>query len=251
MMQSAFPYQTALVTGASRGIGAAICRKLATLGLTVYGVARSEDALATVVAEAGVIPVVADVRDVAAIVAALDGAKIDILVNNAGMVASVKPLYEQTAEEISETIAVNFTAPMLLMQSLLGGMVERRRGHVINITTTAARGVFAGTSAYGGAKAGLAHAGRSLRYDLAGSNVRVTDLAPGRVETDIYLQAFAGDRARLHDSMYGAVRALKPQDIAETIAAVLALPEHVDLTEIEVSPTDQAVGGHVYKSQPA
>lgn len=247
-MSPDFPYRTALVTGASRGIGAAICRRLTGLGVTVYGVARSREALANVVEELGVIPVVADVRDTDAIIAELAGAEIDVLVNNAGMVATVKPLYEQTAEEIAETIAINLTAPMLLMRALLGGMVARKRGHVINITTTAARGVLAGTSAYGGAKAGLAHACRSLRYDLAGSNVRVTDLAPGRVETEIYLRAFGGDRERLNETMYGHVRALQPQDIAETIAVVLALPQHVDVTEIEISPTDQAVGGHVFKS---
>jgi len=247
-MAMAFPYRTALVTGASRGIGAAICSRLTGMGLTVYGVARSREALADVVDELGVVPVVADVRDTDAILAGLAEAEIDVLINNAGMVATVKPLYEQSAQEIAETIAVNLTAPMLLMRALLSGMVARRRGHVVNITTTAARGVLAGTSAYGGAKAGLAHACRSLRYDLAGSNVRVTDLAPGRVETEIYLRAFGGDRERLNETMYGHVRALQPQDIAETIAAVLSLPQHVDVTEIEISPTDQAVGGHVFKS---
>ena len=250
-MTNLLAYRTALVTGASRGIGAAICRRLTGLGLTVYGVARSRAALAEVVDTLGVVPVVADVRDAEAVVAGLGGADIDVLVNNAGMVATVKPLYEQSAEEIAETIAVNLTAPMLLMRALLGGMVARKRGHVVNITTTAARGVLAGTSAYGGAKAGLAHACRSLRYDLAGSNVRVTDLAPGRVETEIYLRAFGGDRDRLNQTMYGSVRALQPADIAEAIAAVLTLPQHVDVTEIEISPTDQAVGGHVFKAPEA
>lgn len=247
-MTAPLPYRTALVTGASRGIGAAICRRLTGLGLTVYGVARSREALDAVVTELGIIPVVGDVRDADGLVAALKGAEIDVLINNAGMVAAVKPLYEQTVEEITETIAVNLTAPMLLMRALVGGMVARKRGHVVNITTTAARGVLAGTSAYGGAKAGLAHACRSLRYDLAGSNVRVTDLAPGRVETEIYLRAFGGDREKLQDSMYTSVRALKPEDIAEAIATVLTMPAHVDVTEIEISPTDQAVGGHVYKT---
>jgi 3-hydroxy acid dehydrogenase/malonic semialdehyde reductase len=250
-MTNLLAYRTALVTGASRGIGAAICRRLTGLGLTVYGVARSREALAEVVDTLGVVPVVADVRDAEAVVAGLGGAEIDVLVNNAGMVATVKPLYEQSAEEIAETIAVNLTAPMLLIRALLGGMVARKRGHVVNITTTAARGVLAGTSAYGGAKAGLAHACRSLRYDLAGSNVRVTDLAPGRVETEIYLRAFGGDRDRLNQTMYGSVRALQPADIAEAIAAVLTLPQHVDVTEIEISPTDQALGGHVFKAPEA
>lgn len=250
-MAGDFPYRTALVTGASRGIGAAICERLAALGLRVHGLARSEEALAEVRDRFGVLPVVADVRDTAAILAAIGGTEIDVLVNNAGMVPTVRPLHEQEAEEITETIAINLTAPLQLMRALLPGMVARGRGHVVNITSTAGRGVLSGTSAYGGAKAGLAHACRSLRYDLAGRNVRVTDLAPGRVETEIYLTAFGGDRSRLHETMYGGVRALQPADIAEAVAAVLALPQHVDVTEIEISPTDQATGGHVFRSRPA
>ncbi|MDQ0467921.1 SDR family oxidoreductase [Labrys wisconsinensis] len=242
----ATPYRTALVTGASRGIGAALCRRLAGLGLTVHALARSREGLEALAADAAIRPLVADVTDIAAVEAALAGAEIDVLVNNAGAVASVRPLYEQTAQEIAETVAVNLTAPLQLMRLLVPGMVARRRGHVVNITTTAARHVFAGTSAYGGAKAGLAQAGRVLRYDLAGSNVRLTEVAPGRVETEIYLRAFGGDRGRLQGTLYSDVRALQPEDVAEAVAAVLTLPEHVDVAEIEVSPTDQATGGHVY-----
>lgn len=247
-MQAGPTYRTALVTGASRGIGAAISRKLARMGLEVFGVARSRDSLAAVVEGHGIRPIVADVRDTAAIVAGLAGTGIDVLVNNAGMVVSVRPLWEQSPSEIAEIIEVNLTAPIQLMRALVGGMVERGRGHVVNITSTAGSGILAGTSAYGGAKAGLAHAGRSLRYDLAGANVRVTTLSPGRVETEIYLQAFAGDRARLREAMYGSVRALQADDIAEAVWSALVMPEHVDVAEIEVSPTDQALGGQVYRT---
>jgi NADP-dependent 3-hydroxy acid dehydrogenase YdfG len=215
--------------------------------MVVYGLARSQDALGALETEQGVRPLVMDVRDASAINEALATLTLDVLVNNAGVVSSVRPLHEQTVEEIRESVEVNLTAPLLLMRSVLPGMIARRRGHIINLTTTAARAVLGGTSVYGGAKAGLAHASRVLRYDLVGTNVRVTDLAPGRVETEIYLRAFQGDHARLKGEMYASVRALQPEDIAAAVAAIISLPEHVDVTEIEVSPTDQAVGGHVFR----
>ncbi|MFB2552869.1 SDR family oxidoreductase [Ensifer soli] len=240
------PYETALVTGASRGIGAAICRALAGAGVTVYALARTAPALEALAADCGVVPVVADVRDTAAILAGLNGAPVDILVNNAGGLATVKPLHEQTPEEVAETIALNLTAPLTLIRALLPGMIARRRGHVFNITSTAAHNVFPQTTAYGAAKAGLSQAGKVLRYDLAGSNVRLTELIPGRVQTDFYLQAFAGDAAALTAKMYAAQRALQPADIADALMAALVLPAHVDLAQIDISPTDQAPGGHVY-----
>ncbi|WP_119273499.1 SDR family oxidoreductase [Taklimakanibacter deserti] len=240
------PYRSALVTGGSKGIGAAICRKLRERDLTVYAVARNREALQDLARSIGIIPVVADVRDTAALVASLKGAEIDILVNNAGGLATVRPLHLQTAAEIRDTIDLNLTAPLQLVQALLPGMIGRKRGHVFNITSTAGHAVFPGTVTYGAAKAGLAHAGSILRYDLAGSNVRITEVSPGRVETEFYLQAFGGDRQGLKQKMYTEQRALTPDDVAAVIAAALAMPQHADLARISVEPTDQATGGHIY-----
>lgn len=245
---TASPYTSALVTGASRGIGAAVCRKLASVGLRVYGVARSGDALDRLAAECGVVPIVADIRDAAAILAALAGSPVDVLVNNAGAISSVRPLHEQGAQEIADTVAVNLTAPLQLTALLLPGMIERRRGHVITLTSTAGSSVFPGTAAYGAAKAGLSQAGRVLRFDLAGSNVRFTEVMPGRVQTEVYLEAFSGDRARLDATMYASVRALQPSDIADTVASAILLPEHVDVAVMEVLPTDQASGGAIFRT---
>jgi len=240
------PYRSALVTGGSMGIGAAICRKLRDRGLTVYAAARNRDALEELARTIGIIPVVADVRDTSALVAGLEGAEIDILVNNAGGLATVRPLHLQTAEEIRDTIDLNLTAPLQLIQALLPGMIARKRGHIFNITSTAGHAVFPGTVTYGAAKAGLAHAGGILRYDLAGSNVRITEVSPGRVETEFYLQAFAGDRQGLKQKMYTEQRALTPDDVAAAIDAALSMPQHADLARINVEPTDQATGGHIY-----
>ncbi|MEZ5798551.1 MAG: SDR family oxidoreductase [Paracoccaceae bacterium] len=245
-------YRTAVVTGASRGIGAAIARALVAEGITVHALARDAAALEALARDLGpgLVPLVADVRDLPAIEAALRGVEIDVLVNNAGGLETVRPLQDQAAGETAAVVELNLTAPLQLIRLVLPGMVARRRGHVFNITSTAAGAVFPGTAVYGAAKAGLSQAGRVLRHDLAGTGVRVTEIAPGRVETDIYLRAFGGDREALAQRMYTHQRPLRPEDVAATLMAALRLPAHVDLAEIIVSPTDQAAGGHVYGDPP-
>ncbi|TIQ34735.1 MAG: SDR family oxidoreductase [Mesorhizobium sp.] len=245
-------YRTALVTGASKGIGAAIVESLVAEGLTVYALARNRDALLELQQRLGsrVRPLVADVRDVGAIAGALGTAEIDVLVNNAGGLATVRPLHEQSAEETAEVVALNLTAPLQLIRLLLPGMVARKRGHIFNLTSTAASGVFPGTTAYGAAKAGLSQAGRILRFDLAGTGVRLTEIAPGRVETDFYLKAFDGDREGLRKRMYSEQRPLRPADIAAVLVSALRLPEHVDIAELVVAPSEQAAGGQTYPPAP-
>lgn len=242
-------YRTALVTGASRGIGAAIARKLVRGGLTVYGVARSADALAALRREigAGFEPVPGDVCDLPALLRTLAGRDIDVLVNNAGAIASVRPLIQQDAAETARTIALNLTAPLSLMQALLPGMIARGRGHVFNITSTAARGVLPGTATYSACKAAITQAGHVLRYELAGTGVRLTDIAPARVKTDIYLESFGGDQAGLEEKLFAGHRVLTPQDVADALWAALSLPPHVDLSEIVITSTDQAAGGQRFE----
>lgn len=240
------PYRTALVTGASRGIGAAIVRQLCEMGLEVHAVARDKAALEALAAETGCRPLVADVRATGDVLAGLADAAIDVLINNAGSVPTVRPLHEQSAEQIDAALDLNLRAPLQLMRVLLPRMVARRRGHVINIGNTAGTAVFAGTGPYAAANAGLSLATRVTRYDLAGNNVRLTEIIPGRVETQVYLDAYGGDASRLHETMYANHRALQPEDVAATVALALSLPERADVTMLEVSPTDQAVGGHVF-----
>lgn len=245
-------YRIALVTGASKGIGAAIAAALVGEGLTVHGVARDRKALDALAGELGSAfrPVAADIRDHEAIAKALDGVAVDVLVNNAGGLGSVRPLHEQTAEETAEVVALNLTAPLQIMRLFLPGMISRRCGHVFNLTSTAATGVFPGTATYGAAKAGLSQAGRVLRYDLAGTGVRTTEIAPGRVETEFYLKAFGGDQDGLKERMYTHQRPLRPADIAAVLVSALRLPDHVDVAEMIVSPSEQAAGGHVYPAAP-
>ncbi len=246
-------YKTALVTGASRGIGAAIATALTSAGMTVHALARDAAALASLADKLGprLKPLVGDVRSIDWIMHSLAGEEIDVLVNNAGGLSSVKPLWQQTPEETAEIVALNLTAPLQLIQALLPAMIGRRRGHIVNLTSTAASAVFPGTTSYAAAKAALSQAGRVLRYDLAGTGVRLTEIAPGRVETDFYLSAFEGDRENLRERMYTHQRPLRPEDVAAALVSALTLPDHVDVAELILAPTEQAAGGHVYPNGPA
>lgn len=245
-------YRTALVTGGSKGIGAAISEALVAQGVTVFALGRDQAALDALTERLGprLKPVVADVRDHISIADRIAGTEIDILVNNAGGISTVRPLHEQTARETDEVVALNLLAPLQLIRMLLPGMIARRRGHIFNLTSTAASAVFPGTTAYGAAKAGLSQAGRILRYDLAGTGVRLTEIAPGRVETEFYLNAFDGDAEDLREKMYTHQRPLRPIDIASVLVAALRLPPHADIAELVLSPSEQATGGHVYPAAP-
>jgi NADP-dependent 3-hydroxy acid dehydrogenase YdfG len=245
-------YRTALVTGASKGIGAAIAAALVNEGLTVHALARDLSALESLAARLGprLKPLAADVRDHEAIARQLEGVPVDVLVNNAGGLATVRPLHEQSAEETAEVVSLNLTAPLQMIRLVLPGMIERGRGHIFNLTSTAAGAVFPGTTTYGAAKAGLSQAGRILRYDLAGTGIRLTEIAPGRVETDFYMKAFDGDRELLRDRMYTRQRPLGPEDVAAVLVSALRLPDHVDVAELVVTPSEQAAGGHTYPDAP-
>lgn len=238
-------YRTALVTGASRGIGAAICRRLASLGLTVHALARDADALKRLCDDTGAHPHVADVTDRERLEAILGMVEVDVLVNNAGYVAGVGPLHELSAEAVDRMIDINLKAPLHLMRMAVPGMIRRGHGHIVNIGSTTGSYVFAGTVPYASAKAAMSAANRGMRYDLAGTGVRVTEISPGRVATDIYKTAFANDPEKL-SGMYREVRTVRPEDVAEAVTCALAMPEGVDVSFLEIVPTDQAPGGHVY-----
>lgn len=244
-------YKTALVTGASRGIGAAICRALVADGLTVHAMARDLAALETLSVELGpnLRPLACDVLDGAALASAIRDLEVDVLVNNAGGVNSVRPLWEQTPDETARTIALNLTVPLQIIQSILPGMIARGRGHVFNLCSTAGQGALAGTTVYGASKAALSHAGGALRFDLAGRNIRITEISPGRVDTEFYLAAFGGDASSLKSAMHSTHRSLAAKDIADALLMALHLPERANVTALTISPTDQALGGHTFPTR--
>lgn len=231
----------ALVTGATGGIGRAVALRLRRMGMRVVALGRNEAALAALAAECAAETIAADIRDTAAIVGKLGGRAVDVLVNNAGILSTRAPFHETDPAEIDRMVDVNLKAPMHLTRALLPGMIKRRRGHLVFTGSAAGLTPYAGMSVYGPTKAAIGLFCRNLRMDLQGKNIRVTEIAPGRVRTGLYVEAMGADAAQA--ALYDGYRPIGPEDIAEIVATVLTLPAHVDVTHLEVFPTDQVSGG--------
>lgn len=239
-------YRTALVTGASRGVGAEVVRSLVAEGLEVWALARPSDALDALCAETGCHAVAADLTDDRRVAEALVDLDIDVLVNNAGAISAVKPFVDLSQPETDAMLSLNLRAPLRVTSTLLPGMIERRRGHIFAITSLF--GPYAGpnVAVYCATKAALRSFCACLRMDLAGTGIRVTEIAPGRTETGIYLDAFGGNQEALNEKLFTGFRTLQPQDVAAALVAALKLPERADINILELSPTDQAAGGMVF-----
>ena len=232
---------TALVTGASSGIGAAIVRALAAAGWTVHALARRAERLETLAAETGCVVHTADVRDTAAMAAAVAAATPDLLVNNAGLGAGITGLTGASEEEIAQTIDTNVTAVLQLLRLTLPGMVARKRGYVVNIGSVA--GMYPAVSAvYGASKGAVRLMSQNLRIELRGTGVRVTELCPGRVSTEFYDVAVTDPDLRKRLKATG-IRELSPEDIAEAVVYAVSTPAHVNVQTIELQPVEQSFGG--------
>lgn len=231
----------AVVTGATSGIGEAIVPMLRGRGLTVYAIGRNAAALAGLAERCGAIPVEADVRDTARIAEALAGVAVDILVNNAGILSTRAAFQDIDPAEIDAMIDVNLKAPMQLTRVFLPGMVARKRGHLLYIGSSGGQAPYPNMGAYGASKAGLSLFCDNLRCDLLGTGVRVSEIVPGRVQTALYRTSLPGGQANA--VLYDGYRPIQPENIAQIVHDVIALPAHVDVARIEVFPTDQATGG--------
>jgi len=241
--------RTALVTGATAGFGAAITRRLVADGWRVIAAGRRQDRLDALAAELGddVLPLALDVTDGAA-VAALPGSlpegwrDVDVLVNNAGLALGLAPAQLSDAADWDRMVATNITGLLHMTHALLPGMVARNRGHVINLGSIAGSYPYPGGHVYGGTKAFVKQFTLNLKADLAGTNVRATDIEPGLCGgTEFSTVRFAGDQAKA-DAVYQGTTPLTAEDIAEAVAWVVHLPAHVNINRIEMMPTCQSTG---------
>lgn len=238
---NAQPYKVALVTGASSGIGRAIAHRLAKEGLNVHALGRDTAALDALEKECGAIPIALDLKDVSPLQQLFDRVEVDIVVNNAGLLPAIAKFGECAPIDIDRMIDVNLRGPLHVARMALDGMLKRKRGHLFFVGSSAGRFPHPNTAVYGATKAAISIFCDSLRCDLLGSNVRVTEIAPGRVQTSLYRTALG--EAGANEKLYDDYRSIKPQHIAELVAAAIALPDYVDVSRMEVFPTDQAVGG--------
>jgi len=245
---------TVFVTGATAGFGAAITRRFVRDGHRVIAAGRRADRLDALRAELGdaVLPFPLDVTDGPA-VAALPGSlpdgwrEVDVLVNNAGLARGVAPAQQADLADWDTMVATNITGVIRLTHALLPGMVARDRGHVINLSSTAASFPYPGGNVYGASKAFVTHFSANLKADLVGTGVRVTDVEPGLVGGSEFSTVRFGGDADKAAAVYAGTTPLSPDDIAETVAWVVALPAHVNINRVELMPTCQAAGPLVIK----
>lgn len=234
-------YKTALVTGASSGIGAAVVERFCREGLQVHALARSGDKLDELAARTGCIPHAIDVTDLEAVTALTRSVAFDVLVNNAG-VDRPGSILKADAEGIDLLVDVNLRAVLHLCRLVVPGMVARDRGHVVNISSIAAAYNFGGNSTYHATKAAVSMLSSQLRIDCFGKRVRVTEICPGRVSTDIFAHVH-GDSEETRKRFVEGFELPEAVDIANAIAFALAAPIAVNIGQMEITPTLQVPGG--------
>ncbi len=243
-------YKTALVTGASSGIGAAVVERFRRENIEVHAIARSHDALQDLAARTGCIAHVIDVTDRAAIAELAIRVQFDILVNNAG-VDRPKKFLEADEGDIDLLVDVNLRAVLHICRLIVPGMVARDRGHVINISSIAGNYNFGGNSTYHAVKAGVAMLSNQLRLDAFGKRVRVTEICPGRVATDIFNHVHGNDPS-IRERFIDGYELPQAADIAEAIAFAIAAPVSMNIGHMEITPTLQVMGGlQTARPQPA
>lgn len=246
-----------LITGASSGIGEACARKFASQGADLILNARTESKLVELKKEleteygVEVYPLPFDVRDRKAAKSSLDALPerwkaIDILINNAGLVIGVDKEFEGDLDEWDIVIDTNIKALLAMTRMVVPGMVERNRGHIINIGSIAGEMAYPGGSVYCATKAAVKALSDGLRIDLVDTPLRVTNIKPGLVETNFSVIRYRGDKDKA-DNVYQGLRPLTGSDIAETVYFSASVPEYMQIAEILVMPVNQATGTITYR----
>lgn len=227
--------RTALVTGASRGIGRAAAEALAGAGARVWGLARSEAPLRTLAASTGGESLVVDLADDLAVWDALDGLREtigsapDVVVNAAG-VFGLAPLAEQTVASFDRELSINLRGSFLVVRALLPAMLERREGTIVNIGSVAGRKALPGNGAYAASKFGLRGLHEVLLGEIRGSGVRATLVEPTATDTTLWDPLEPDDNPALpgRDAM------LRPEDVAEVVVFAATRPAHVRIPLLQV-----------------
>jgi NADP-dependent 3-hydroxy acid dehydrogenase YdfG len=239
--------RVAVVTGASSGIGAATVRSLAAAGFQVVAAARRLERCQELAEEVGGRALRLDVTDPGS-VRELANAVPDasIVINNAGGALGLEPVGEADEEYWRQMYEANVMGVMRVTKALLPALERSRNGHIVIVSSVAGVEVYPGGGGYTAAKHAASAVARTLRLELLGKPIRVSDVAPGMVETEFSLVRFDGDQAKA-DKVYEGTRPLSAEDVAEAIAFVVTRPPHVDVDYLSVKPTDQATARDVFR----
>ncbi|NJL62725.1 MAG: SDR family oxidoreductase [Methylacidiphilales bacterium] len=238
-----------LITGASSGIGAACAKYFAQAGAKLILAARRIEKLQQVVETLNIQAsdvhlIQLDVRDRIAVESAIsylppEWSNIDILVNNAGLSRGLDKLHEADFQDWEEMIDTNIKGLLYVTRYVLPGMVQRNKGHIINIGSIAGHQTYPGGNVYCATKAAVKSISEGLKLDLIGTQVRVTSVDPGMVETEFSNVRFHGDNQRA-DQVYQGLTPLTPDDVADVIFFCATRPAHVNINEVILMPVDQA-----------
>ena len=240
-----------LITGATSGIGLACARKFAEAGYRLILTGRNEGRLEEIKAEltrqgSDVLTLCFDVRErqetekaIASL--PLEWREIDVLVNNAGLALGLEPEYEGSFDDWETMIDTNIKGLLWMTRLVVPGMVERGRGHIINIGSVAGDAAYAGGGVYCATKAAVKTLSDGLRIDLAPTPIRVTNLKPGLVETNFSRIRFHGDAERA-EKVYQGIKPLSGDDIADVALYAAQAPAHVQIAEVLILATHQASG---------
>jgi NADP-dependent 3-hydroxy acid dehydrogenase YdfG len=241
--------KVALVTGASSGIGAATVRSLAAAGFQVVAAARRLERCEELAREVGGRAARLDVTDpesVALLAEALP--EISVLVNNAGGALGLEPIAEADEEKWRRMYETNVLGVMRMTKALLPALERSGDGFVVVIGSVAGSEVYPGGGGYNAAKHAASAITRLLRLELLGKPVRVSEVAPGMVETEFSLVRFEGDREKA-DAVYVGTTPLTAEDVADAITYVVTRPPHVDIDYLSIKPTEQATARDVHRER--
>ncbi|MET9201060.1 SDR family NAD(P)-dependent oxidoreductase [Gordonia sp. NPDC003585] len=230
----------AVVTGASSGIGAATARQLAKQGYHVVLGARRVDRVKALADEIGGTGRQLDVTDEDSVAQFVDGLdSVNVLVNNAGGAKGLDPVANADLDDWRWMWETNVLGSLRITKALIPALIASGDGLIVSITSIAAIEAYDNGAGYTSAKHAQAVTHRTLRYELLGKPVRLTEIAPGMVETDFSLVRFDGDQERA-DAVYQGLTPLTADDVAEVIGFVASRPPHVNLDQIVLKPRDQA-----------
>lgn len=249
--------QTVLITGASSGIGASCARAFAAAGARLILAARRRDRLEALASDlqtdhnTDLHLLELDVRDRAQVETNLgtlpaDWANVDILINNAGLSRGLEKLHEGSVEDWEEMIDTNLKGLLYVTRTLLPGMVQRGKGHVINLGSIAGHQTYPNGNVYCATKAAVRALSEGIKMDLLGTPIRVSSIDPGLVETEFSNVRFHGDGDRAKQ-VYQGMTPLTPDDIADIVLFCATRPPHVNIGELLVVPTDQSSSTLVHR----
>lgn len=242
--------KTVLITGATSGIGEAAAMKFAEASYHIIITGRRKERLEELAAhllsnfDTEVLALCFDVRQKSEVDKHLDNLpeewkKIDILVNNAGLAVGLGPIDKGDTDDWDRMIDTNIKGLLYVTRAVSPGMVERGSGHIINISSIAGKDVYANGSVYCASKHAVDALSKAMRIDLLIHGIKVTNIAPGMVETEFSLVRFKGDSEKA-SAVYTGIEPLKPEDIAEVIFYCASTPDHVCISDLVITPKAQA-----------